>query len=101
MAKASKALTKSQIISHFATKLEMTKATAAAFLDELSTIAASEAKKTGSFTIPGIGKVVKAHRKARTGRNPQTGAALKIPAKTVLKIRALKALKDAVLPAKK
>ncbi len=98
---AAKPLTKSQIISHFADKLEVTKATAAAFLEELSSIAASEAKKTGAFVIPGIGKVVKAHRKARTGRNPQTGEAIKIPAKTVLKIRVLKALKDSVLPAKK
>lgn len=98
---AAKPLTKSQIVGHFADKLEVTKATAAAFLEELATLAASETKKAGTFVLPGIGKVVKAHRKARTGRNPQTGEAIKIAAKTVLKIRPLKALKDAVLPAKK
>ncbi|MBI1746954.1 MAG: HU family DNA-binding protein [Acidobacteria bacterium] len=98
---AAKPLTKSQIVTLFADKLEVTKAVAAAFLEELSTVAASEAKKCGTFVIPGIGKIVKAHRKARSGRNPQTGEAIKIPAKTVLKIRVLKALKDAVLPTKK
>jgi DNA-binding protein HU-beta len=47
--------------------------------------------------IPNIGRVVKAHRKARMGRNPQTGEAIKIKAKTVVRLRAAKALKDAVL----
>src|SRR5579864_6173052 len=51
----------------------------------------------GKFVIPNIGRVVKAHRKARMGRNPQTGEAIKIKAKTVVRLRAAKALKDAVL----
>ena len=49
------------------------------------------------FVIPGIGRVVKAHRKARMGRNPQTGEAIKIKAKTVVRLRPAKVLKDAVL----
>lgn len=95
---AAKPLTKSQIVKHFSDKLEVTRATASAFLEELSTVAASEAKKAGAFVLPGIGKVVKVQRKARIGRNPQTGEPIKIPAKTVLRIRPLKGLKDSVLP---
>jgi DNA-binding protein HU-beta len=53
------------------------------------------------FTIPGVGKLVKAHRKARMGRNPATGVAIKIPAKTVVKFRVAKAAKDSVVPPKK
>ena len=51
----------------------------------------------GKFVIPGIGRIVKAHRKARMGRNPQTGEAIKIKAKTVVRLRPAKAMKDAVL----
>jgi DNA-binding protein HU-beta len=47
--------------------------------------------------IPGIGKLVLANRKARMGRNPQTGEAIKIPAKRVVKFRVAKAAKDAIL----
>ncbi len=61
-------------------------------------VAVKEAKgAAGKFVIPGIGRVVKAHRKARMGRNPQTGEAIKIKAKTVVRLRPSKAFKDAVL----
>ena len=50
--------------------------------------------------IPGVCKLVVQRRKAREGRNPATGEAIKIPAKTVVKARIAKALKDAVLPRK-
>jgi DNA-binding protein HU-beta len=49
------------------------------------------------FTIPGVGKLVLVRRKARMGRNPATGEAIKIPAKTVVKFRIAKVTKDAVL----
>lgn len=52
----------------------------------------------GEFTIPGLGKLVKAERKARTGRNPATGEAIQIPAKTTVKFRLAKGAKDAVVP---
>jgi len=55
-------------------------------------------KKTGSFTLPGIGKLVLSKRKARMGRNPATGEPLKIPAKTVVKMRVAKAAKEAIIP---
>ena len=100
-AKTDKALTKSQIATHFAEKFSLTRRQAQDILDELANLAYSEARKKGEFTIPGVGKLVKQQRKARTGRNPATGEAIKIPAKTVMKFRVAKAAKDAVLPANK
>jgi DNA-binding protein HU-beta len=94
-------MTKSQIVAHLAEKAEIPKKTAAAVLEELVTLATKEAKSSGQFVVPGLGKAVKANRKARMGRNPQTGAAIKIPAKTVVKFRLAKAFKDAVVPPKK
>ena len=47
--------------------------------------------------LPGLGKLIKVKRAARKGRNPATGAEIKIPAKTVVKFRLAKAAKDAVL----
>ncbi len=94
-------MTKSQIVAHLAGKVGIPKKTAAAALVELVTVAAKEAKSSGQFVVPGLGKAVKANRKARTGRNPQTGEAIKIPAKTVVKFRLAKAFKDAVVPPKK
>ena len=53
-----------------------------------------------SFTIPGLGKIVLVNRKARMGRNPATGEAIKIAAKRVVKFRVAKAAKDAILGSK-
>jgi len=91
------ALTKSRVVDHLAKKLEMPKKSVATFFDELFKLAVKEAKGTGKFVIPGLGRAVKAHRKARMGRNPATGEAIKIKAKTVVRLRASKAFKDAVL----
>ena len=91
-------MTKSQLADQIAGKAGVTKKTAVQILDDLTAIAYKEAKNT--FTIPGIGKLVLANRKARMGRNPQTGEAIKIPAKTVVKARIAKQLKDTVLPKK-
>ena len=90
-----KALTKSQIAEQIATKTGVTKKTAGEMLNLLAQLSYKNAKN--SFTIPGIGKLVLVKRKARMGRNPQTGAAIKIPAKRVVKFRVAKACKDAVL----
>ena len=67
-------------------------------MDELAKTAVAETKKNGVFVFPGIGRLVKANRKARMGRNPATGAAIKIPAKTVVKFRVAKAAKDSIAP---
>jgi DNA-binding protein HU-beta len=96
-----KPMTKAQLVTHFAQKFEVSKKVAEAFLNELSDVTATEVKKSGVFVIPGIGKIVLAKRKARMGRNPKTGEPMKIPAKTVLKARIAKVLKDSVLPSKK
>jgi DNA-binding protein HU-beta len=94
-------MTKTQVVAHLAEKAEIPKKTAAAVLEELVTLATKEAKSSGQFVVPGLGKAVKANRKARMGRNPQTGEAIKIPAKTVVKFRLAKAFKEAVVPPKK
>lgn len=97
---AKKGLTKAQLIGHVADKLQVKKAAARAFFDEVCALAAKEVKKSGVFVVPGLGKLVLSKRKARLGRNPQTGEPIQIPAKTVLKFRIAKAMKDAVLPKK-
>ena len=96
-----KIMTKSGVVSHLADKADLTKKQVAAFIDEVHTLAVKESKKNGAFVLPGIGKVVLQNRKARMGRNPQTGEPIKIPARKVVKIRAAKALKDAILGARK
>jgi len=90
-----KTMTKSQIADHIAGKAGITKKTAVQILDDLASLAYKEAKNT--FVVPGVGKLVLANRKARMGRNPQTGEAIKIPAKRVVKFRVAKAAKDAIL----
>jgi DNA-binding protein HU-beta len=94
-----KAMSKSQIAAHLASKFELKKKDAVAILEEFAKLAYREAKN--SFTLPGIGKLVLVDRKARIGRNPATGEQIQIPAKTVLKFRVAKAAKEAVLIAKK
>src|ERR1035437_6625513 len=94
-------LTKTALTRHLAEKMELTNKQSAAFLDLLAETAIKETKKNGVFVIPGIGRLVKAERKARIGRNPQTGAAIKIKAKTVVKFRVAKAAKDVIAPPKK
>jgi DNA-binding protein HU-beta len=90
-----KAMTKAQLTGRVADKTGITKRQSADVLDCIADTAYREAKN--GFTLPGIGKLVLAKRKARMGRNPQTGEAIKIPAKTVLKFRIAKAAKDAIL----
>jgi DNA-binding protein HU-beta len=82
-----------------AEKTGLTKKNAALFLEELANLAHKQAKNT--FTFPGVGKLVLVNRKARMGRNPATGEAIKIPAKRVVKFRVAKAAKDAILGVKK
>src|SRR6266404_5790559 len=90
---AAKPMSKTKTVSHIAEKLSTSKKNAALFFEELFKLAVKEAKgAAGKFVIPGIGRVVKAHRKARMGRNPQTGEAIKIKAKTVVRLRPSKAL---------
>jgi DNA-binding protein HU-beta len=90
-----KAMTKSQIADHIAKKADLKKNQAVMIIEEIAKLSYKEAKN--SFTLPGIGKLVLMQRKARMGRNPRTGEALKIPAKKVVKFRVAKAAKEAIL----
>src|SRR6202166_3043008 len=93
-----KPMSKSKIVAHMADKCGTSKKNAALFFEELFKLAVKECKGgAGKFVIPNIGRAVKAHRKARIGRNPQTGEPIKIKAKTVVRLRAAKAFKDAIL----
>jgi DNA-binding protein HU-beta len=90
-----KPMTKSQIISYIADAHDLPKTTVAGIMETLTTLAYKQA--TVGFPIPGLGKLVVKHRKARMGRNPQTGQPIRIPAKRVVKFRVAKAAKDAIL----
>jgi DNA-binding protein HU-beta len=94
-------MTKSQLVRLMAENLETTNKQAAAFLDNLAETAIAQTKKTGVFVLPGLGRLKKVQRKARTGRNPQTGEPIKIKAKTTAKFYLAKAAKDAIAPPKK
>jgi DNA-binding protein HU-beta len=98
---AKKPMTKAQIVAHFAQKFELSKKVSAEIIEEVAALAILETKKNGAFVIPGIGKLVLSKRKARKGRNPATGEEIKIPAKTVVKMRIAKAAKDSIVPSKK
>jgi DNA-binding protein HU-beta len=100
MAEAKK-LTQTQIVKELAASCELSNKQAKAVLDKLVELAIRETKKNGLFVIPGIGRLKKVERKARQGRNPATGATIKIPAKKVVKLTLAKALKDSIVPPKK
>jgi DNA-binding protein HU-beta len=89
-------LTQTEIINQLADKSGLKKSQAKDFFAALAALAASEVQTNGEFTLPGFGKLVKATRKAREGRNPATGKPIKIPAKTTVKFRLGKAMKDSV-----
>ncbi len=94
-----KAMSKSQVAAHIASRFTLKKKVAVGILEEMANLAYREAPN--SFTLPGIGKLVLVQRKARIGRNPATGEQIQIPAKTVLKFRVAKAAKVAVLGIRK
>ncbi len=91
-------MTKTQVIRHMAERLEVAPRQVKAFFDLLIETAVSQTQSAGEFTVPGLGKLVKAERNARTGRNPATGEAIQIAAKTTVKFRLAKGAKDAVVP---
>jgi len=93
-----KPMTKSKIVAGLAETVDLPKKKVAEFLEAVASLAYKEAKN--GFTIPGVGKLVVRNYKARMGRNPQTGEAIKIPARRRLKFVVAKAAKDAVLGAK-
>ncbi|HEY2016226.1 MAG TPA: HU family DNA-binding protein [Bryobacteraceae bacterium] len=93
-------MTQTQTIQALADACQVPKKTAKAMMDHLAQTAITEVKKNGVFVLPGIGRLVRVERKARMGRNPATGEAIKIAAKKVVKFRIAKAAKDAIVPVK-
>ena len=89
---------KSELFSHFAERFDVKRTQSHDFFDELQQLSEKELKRCGEFVLPGMVKLVVQKRKERMGRNPATGEAIKIPAKTVVKARIAKQLKDSVLP---
>ncbi|MBV9264805.1 MAG: HU family DNA-binding protein [Acidobacteriaceae bacterium] len=94
-------MTQTAIIRELAETTGVNNKVAKQFMDSLAELAVRETKKNGVFILPGIGRLVRAERKARTGRNPATGETIKIPAKKVVKFRLAKSVKDAIVPPKK
>jgi DNA-binding protein HU-beta len=95
-----KRMTQSEVIGHFADKFEMKRTQVKELFEELANLASGEVRDNGEFALPGFGKLVLSQRKAREGRNPQTGETIQIPAKTTLKFRVSKGMKDTVVPKK-
>ena len=93
-------MSQSEVINHFAEKFDLKRAQVKELFEELSNLASNEVKSNGEFVLPGFGKMVLSERKAREGRNPQTGETIQIPAKTALKFRLSKGIKDSVVPKK-
>ncbi len=94
-------MTKTQVLGHMAERLGMRPRQVAEFFDLLIETATEQTREAGEFTVPGLGKLVKAERAARTGRNPATGEPIQIPAKTTVKFRLSKPAKEAVVPPKR
>jgi len=85
-------MTKAELVGVMAKTAEITKEKAAKALEVFEMSVAKELKKSGKFALVGFGTFSVAKRKAREGRNPQTGATIKIPAKKVVKFKAGKDL---------
>ena len=94
-------MTQTQLIKELATACDVATKVAKLMMETFASIAVRETKKNGMFVLPGIGRLVRVERKARMGRNPATGEAIKIPAKKVVKFRVAKSAKDAIVPPKK
>lgn len=89
-------MNKSELVDFIAGEAEISKAAAGRALDAVTTAVKKTLKKGGTVTLVGFGTFSVGKRAARIGRNPQTGAEIKIKAAKVPKFRPGKALKDAV-----
>jgi len=98
---ANQRMTQTQLVRSLAESCEVNNKVARAMLDKLTETAIAEVKKNGIFVLPGLGRLVRVERKARMGRNPATGEAIKIAAKKTVKFKVAKPAKDAIVPPKK
>ncbi len=94
-------MTQAQIITALADACDLNKTVVKDLLEKMEALAVKETKRSGKFVVPGFGRIVKSDRKARMGRNPATGEAIKIPAKKVVKFRMAKSISDQIVPPKK
>ena len=93
-------MTQAQLTAYLADKIGISTGQAKSTLDELNELVTRQLKKEGSLRLAGLGVFRKRKTKARMGRNPATGAQIKIPARTRLRFTPAKALKEAVLGAR-
>ena len=89
-------MNKTELIEHIASQADISKAAATRALDAMDGAVKTTLKKGGSVSLVGFGTFAVSKRAARSGRNPRTGATIKIKAAKVPKFRPGKALKDAV-----
>jgi len=89
---------KTELFAHFSEKLGMKRAEVQDFFEALQALSEAELGRAGEFVLPGMVKLLVQNRPARMGRNPSTGEQIQIAAKTVVKARIAKQLKDSVLP---
>jgi DNA-binding protein HU-beta len=87
---------KNDLITAVAERAGLTKSSATKAVDSTFDVITSALSKGDEVRLIGFGTFLTAHRKATEGRNPQTGAPLKIPAARIPKFRAGKTLKDQV-----
>ena len=87
-------MNKAQLVEHLAGETKVTKADCERLLDHTIDYIKKAVKKGDDVTLVGFGTFTRSKRKARTGRNPQTGEAIKVPACTVPKFRPGKAFKE-------
>jgi DNA-binding protein HU-beta len=90
-------MTRNELIASLADEAGMDKKDAKVFLESLTTLVENTIKGGGEVPLKGLGKFKVQRRQARMGRNPASGEAIEIPAKTVVKFTVAKALKDLVV----
>ncbi len=89
-------MNKSELVEHIATSADLSKAAATRALEATLEAIGATLKKGGTVSLVGFGSFSVTQRAPRTGRNPRTGAAIKIKAAKIPKFRPGKALKDAI-----
>lgn len=89
-------MNKAKLVDHIASKTGLTKKSVSDVLESLMDGVMATVKKGDTVTLTGFGTFKASKRSARTGRNPQTGASIKIPARTVPVFKAGKAFRDMV-----
>ena len=89
-------MNKTELIEHIAMNADLSKADAGRALEAAMGAIKTTLRKGGAVTLVGFGSFAVGKRAARTGRNPRTGAAVKIKASKVPKFKAGKGLKDAL-----